>query len=134
MDRMSTRTTVGSAFVDGTRVARVELHETWIDEWVPVPIPGTNRIDRKDLRHPGPAGLTFTDVEDEEFRERLAKLNGFAAASVEQKRAYRDAGLSSVRLDLALDEGRQVIGAIVQAPRVGTGSVESAVFQISLPG
>jgi hypothetical protein len=131
---VSAQTTVGFAYVDGKRLARVELHETWIVEWVPVPIPGTNRTDRKDLSHPGPASLRFSDVEDQEFRGRLATLVEFATAGVDRQRAIRDAGLRSVAVDLALDGGRQVSGAVVQAPLVGTGSVESAMFSVALPG
>jgi hypothetical protein len=92
------------------------LREEWVEEAVPVPIAGTNRLDFKDLSHPGPAHVQFETVTDLDLRSRLERLIEFASASTDRKRAIRDAGEGAIGTNLALEGGRNVVNACGSRP------------------
>ena len=130
---MSTRVSSGEAFIDGRYVATVHLSETWISEWAPVLLSGTNRTGRKDLSHPGPAHVQFESVADAELQTRLARLIEFASADLVRQRAIRDAGQRTIGIDFVIENDRRIVGARVEAPPIGYTAVETTQFPVVIP-
>jgi hypothetical protein len=113
-------------------VADVTLHEEWVAEAIPIPIPGTNRIDYKDVSHPGPANIRFDSIPDADLQARLRTLIEFVSAEIDRKRAIRDAGKRTIAIDLVLAD-RSIACARVGPPFVSQGSLETTLFPIVLP-
>ena len=129
---MSIHVSTGEAFIDGRCVATVMLREEWVARMVPVPIPGENRVDYKDLSHSGQAYVQFETVEDPNLRGRLELLVEFASTDVERRRAIRDAGQRAISLEFRLEDDRNVQG-IVEPPVVAQATIKNTLFRVSLP-
>lgn len=130
---MSTRTSVGEAFVSGRCVAAVDLVEEWIADAVPVAIPGQNTVGYKDLSHAGQAYVRVTRIYDEEFETRLKRLVEFTTGDLDRKRAIRDAGQRAIALDLIIEGGRVIRGARIDPPLTTYTDVVDTAFPVALP-
>jgi hypothetical protein len=130
---VSTRVTDGEAFVEGRRVAFIELQEEWIEDVVRVPLPGTGRDGYKDLSHSGQAYVRFTELVDPGFSAQLERLVEYAGADLDRQRAMRNAGQRGpLVIDLLVD-GRNLMGAHINAPAFGHMRITDAMFPAALP-
>lgn len=130
---MQTRETPGKAYRDGRELAaEILLTERGELRATPIAIPGSNRLTYRQKAIPGESTIRFIQLDDPSLESELDSLIA-AAADIALKRRHRDDGWAPPPVDLALEDGRNLLECRLRYPSFGHTAIETIDFPILLP-